>query len=601
MIEHSPRKKGSAHKAGKARIVGLNSNSDTCWSQIWSWIEECGRDHFLCGSQNTFMAMPITSSRTLPKRVLDIGNGDTLEPTVQLSESNFSEGVYIALSHAWGARLPIKTTKTNLEQFKKGIPWNDFSETFQDAIHITRKLGVRYLWINALYIIQDDKSDWEREAANMAVIYRDAILVISATLSMDSSGGCFSDRRTSIKAGVLQNNDGTTTKVFARTRLPHEAFSQEQAFSTRWDRNEKLKTNSLRKRERDLAEHPVLQRAWYYQKRLLSRRTLHYTRHELVWEYVHATHCECGMLYYASDDTKSIRRQLNRVRFDESDPRMDLFRRDRQQPWWLPEFWGKIIQPYSHKRLGYATDTLPALAGLASTLASGDGVYLGKYLAGLWERDIGTFLRWVPLSKDAVRPRDKTQCSFPSWSWTSIDTPFHWPSVGGKETTKLCYAVTGNNFKPTFEDENPVINVYRTATGYSVSMPKINYSKWTGGSLFVKAKAFEATLTGIDDSQDVHAAFLERDGIQCSFVVDRRPQCLGLVGHSVHVMRLTTVSVPENVEESRRGWALPRSLAFVLLKVPGKEDTFERIGMLQGVPEEWSQYEGDEFHDFELV
>jgi hypothetical protein len=233
-------------------------------------------------------------------------------------------------------------------------------------------------------------------------------------------------------------------------------------------------------------------------------------------------------------------------------------------------------------------------------MASGEGSYLGKYLAGLWERDIGASIRWIPLSKKVVRPRDRAQCSFPSWSWASIDTPFHWPSVSGKDT-RLCYVVTGNNFSPVWEDEDPEIKVCLTSSGYSFSMPKISYSKWTGGSLFVKGKVMEVTLTRLDDSQHVHDAILERKGIQCTFVVDRRPQCLGLVGHTVHVMRLTQVSPPKDTGRSGMTEAPPRDLAFVLRQVPEREGVFERVGMLRGVPEEWLQYEGTEFHDLELV
>ena len=218
MVEHSPCKKSYPGKAGTARTIAMDSNSDECWSQITSWIEECGRDHFLCGSQTGFMAMPITSSQTLPRRVVDIGDEED-NSGIRLFESNFSTGLYLALSHAWGNHLPIKTTMDTIKRWKKNIPWNDLSKTFQDAIHITGKLGVRYLWIDTLCIIQDDKRDWEIEAANMAKIYQDALIVISATLSTDGTGGCFSERQTSTEITAV-NGDGTKTRVFARARLP---------------------------------------------------------------------------------------------------------------------------------------------------------------------------------------------------------------------------------------------------------------------------------------------------------------------------------------------------------------------------------------------
>ncbi|KAH6619006.1 hypothetical protein C7974DRAFT_317958, partial [Boeremia exigua] len=36
--------------------------------------------------------------------------------------------------------------------------------TFQEAVVFTQWLGVRYLWIDALCIIQEDEVDWSREA-----------------------------------------------------------------------------------------------------------------------------------------------------------------------------------------------------------------------------------------------------------------------------------------------------------------------------------------------------------------------------------------------------------------------------------------------------
>jgi hypothetical protein len=48
----------------------------------------------------------------------------------------------------------------------------------------------RYLWIDSLYIIQDDEDDWEFEAAGMAAVYSNAMLTFAATAAPDGSGGC---------------------------------------------------------------------------------------------------------------------------------------------------------------------------------------------------------------------------------------------------------------------------------------------------------------------------------------------------------------------------------------------------------------------------
>jgi hypothetical protein len=56
---------------------------------------------------------------------------------------------------------------------------------------VCRSLSVRYLWIDSLCIIQDSKEDWAREAANMAYVYSNSYLTISADWSPNSEGGCY--------------------------------------------------------------------------------------------------------------------------------------------------------------------------------------------------------------------------------------------------------------------------------------------------------------------------------------------------------------------------------------------------------------------------
>ncbi|KAF2195708.1 HET-domain-containing protein [Zopfia rhizophila CBS 207.26] len=50
---------------------------------------------------------------------------------------------------------------------------------FQDAIMVTRRLGIQYLRIDSLCIIQDSVQDWREQSALMGQIYADACLNIS--------------------------------------------------------------------------------------------------------------------------------------------------------------------------------------------------------------------------------------------------------------------------------------------------------------------------------------------------------------------------------------------------------------------------------------
>ena len=77
---------------------------------------------------------------------------------------------------------------------KHSIKLHTLSQTFQDAFTVTRALGLQYIWIDALCIIQDSQDDWQVESAQMCNIYSNSFCNIAATASVDGSGGLFRQR-----------------------------------------------------------------------------------------------------------------------------------------------------------------------------------------------------------------------------------------------------------------------------------------------------------------------------------------------------------------------------------------------------------------------
>ncbi|KAK5686529.1 hypothetical protein LTS10_002649 [Elasticomyces elasticus] len=96
---------------------------------------------------------------------------------------------YVALSYCWGNSGNLRTLSNNIESHKQGIDRSKIPRTIQDATRLTRRLGVRYLWVDALCIVQNDPDDWTTEAARMANVYEGAHLVIAATSSPDVNQG----------------------------------------------------------------------------------------------------------------------------------------------------------------------------------------------------------------------------------------------------------------------------------------------------------------------------------------------------------------------------------------------------------------------------
>jgi len=134
------------------------------------------------------------ASQILPKRVLYIGQAGV--QTIKLMETDGDvEASYVALSHCWGPPNAVpKTTRQNFQSHIQGIQISDLPPTFRDAITITRGLGIQYLWIDSLCIIQGDRLDWEIESSKMADVYSKCALCIAADGSPDAGGGCFFER-----------------------------------------------------------------------------------------------------------------------------------------------------------------------------------------------------------------------------------------------------------------------------------------------------------------------------------------------------------------------------------------------------------------------
>lgn len=155
------------------------SNSIDAIPVLKSWIDECLTSHPACKDV----------TRSLPTWVLDVSNNQ-----VSLFISGNQRSPYAALSHCWGKVPLIQTTSSTLHDRISGIPWDDLSSTFQDAMTTTRLLGLKYLWMDSLCILQDDQLDWSRESAAMASIYEVAQIVLAANDAPDGTHGFLHDR-----------------------------------------------------------------------------------------------------------------------------------------------------------------------------------------------------------------------------------------------------------------------------------------------------------------------------------------------------------------------------------------------------------------------
>jgi hypothetical protein len=127
----------------------------------------------------------------LPTRVLDLEFPSSLD-AIRLWETEGAHGHYATLSHCWGDIGHFTTSRASIAARKEGIKLEELPKTFHDAVIVARRVGTCYLWIDSLCICQDDAADWERESANMAVVYTNSYLTIAASGAQNNAAGCFS-------------------------------------------------------------------------------------------------------------------------------------------------------------------------------------------------------------------------------------------------------------------------------------------------------------------------------------------------------------------------------------------------------------------------
>ncbi|TVY87515.1 hypothetical protein LAWI1_G005673 [Lachnellula willkommii] len=390
---------------GIARPVSSQLEIGECLALATEWVKECSEKNHSCGQ-------PTESN--LPTRVVDVGQIDT--DIVYLHETQDSDrGRYMTLSHCWGKERIITTTTGTLQERKAGVKLSQLSKTFRQAVQITRGLGIRYLWIDSLCIIQDDILDWEVESAKMAQVYMSSQLNLAATHSSSGKEGCFGERRsldtlnqTELNVGedvAIEPSDETegNYKIFYRHALhvAHDHFTRAMDYAHTIE---------------DLS--PLLSRAWVFQERLLSPRTLHFHAEELIWECASGISCECSRLQnhkWGDPDGLLEQRKVDQLKMMYS----SVTAPETIGPQVL-DTWLEFVTEYCKLKLTKQIDRLPALSGLASRVAR--RLPSSEYLAGLWSQDLPRALCW-----QIQRPYENQHLGFrdahpgaPSWSWASI-------------------------------------------------------------------------------------------------------------------------------------------------------------------------------------
>jgi hypothetical protein len=393
------------------RAVASDALSEECLALPCAWLQDCLTNHPTCQT---------TLKKSLPTRVIAVGSVG-MEPRLHIS--NGEQEAYVALSYCWCGETALRTTKDTLAAKVLCIPFADMPLLFQDVLKVVRRLGISYLWIDSLCIIQDSPEDWKSEAATMQHVYSRATLTISVhhcefketeairnyiSVATGPSHGLSSDLRNkapSIHVGSIEETD-YFVRDFGLDFGVRGVVSHSHGDSIYTGFKSELDT-----------------RGWCFQESALSSRVLYYNSWEMSWECATLFQCECT-------PTTVERNESGKTLLD-TPYRMALAVRQHGSTMPTDEIWDlwrKFVREYTSRKLSFVTDRLIGIEGLARLV--NDAVPTMTYMKGIWKEG-PTLLGWQNYESTGD-PEGIERCACPSWSWGCMTGPTAFPKVGTK-------------------------------------------------------------------------------------------------------------------------------------------------------------------------
>ena len=307
---------------------------------------------------------------------------------------------YVALSYVWGdveqfyvpagGAYSILTKKGALLDLKP-------SKTIVDAMQLIQRLGLRYLWVDAFCIKQDDFSDKEEQIARMGSVFQSALFTIIAASGSDCDAGLPGARPgTRFKRQHIVEAGNLT--LLSSIQHPYENITSPE--TSKWAR-----------------------RAWTFQEELLSRRQLIFTDEQVWWRCPCATWCEQSQLETG-----------DRIGFLLSGQRVELSLSERYSEL-RPKDYFDLVSKYAQRELSYPSDALNAFKGILSILTD----YSKEQF--FWGFAISSFERqlcWIGKAKRRTTPQD--DC-FPTWSWVDWKGEVSFTHYQTYKPVVLCFTI----------------------------------------------------------------------------------------------------------------------------------------------------------------
>lgn len=384
------------------------------------WMDKCIKTHRAC---QTAVATVTPPDEWRPTRLLQMSDIRDLRSGLMLHEAAYGEYEsdvrYIALSHRWASAKQLLLLRSNHDDLRRGVPADQLKTSITEALLIAARLGIEYVWVDTLCIIQDDDKDRTYEILQMDKTYSRATLTIAASDASTDDEGCFLVDKSHVSVACC------------KVRLDEDQSSDVLHDICVWpDSGLYAVQNSV-----------LAQRGWVFQERLLSPRTLHCCKHQFYWE--------CHTLEASEQQPEGPGEERQYM-----NPLFKSLLSDQLQTYAAQdptdtgsegqEGWRRIVEEYSRGHLTFPEDKLRALEGVRAVWQRthpGD-----QYLFGMWRSTILSDLCWLPIH-DLEKNKQAAPAHpvAPSWSWASVSLRvlFHAgisPSTAivDKKTLSLC-------------------------------------------------------------------------------------------------------------------------------------------------------------------
>lgn len=272
---------------------------------------------------------------------------------------------FVALSYVWGevdqSKLTTDTAPFLMEDGGLKLFWDLIPATVRDAIAVCEKLGERYLWIDALCIMQDSQRDTKIQILRMRQIYSAAKLTIVAASTKTAS------------AGLVENRGSLAS----------------------------LCDDSLNSFHRLIEESPWSTRAWCYQEKVLSHRAIFFTTQGTYVQCQNGTFATGGRLLPETQGETSLPKFNTLGGMLSIPPGADL------------ESYISAVEYFSQRQLTDEADKLNAFQGILRLYAGKLDNDPSSFCFGLPISSFDQTICWRSLQHN---PRLRNM-KFPSWSW----------------------------------------------------------------------------------------------------------------------------------------------------------------------------------------